>query len=261
MKRIRNIAVALLAALALSAVATSGAQALTAPFWSIGGSRLVAGKTHNFDARAFNKGNFTWNVPLLGIKITCTAFAIEKGVLLGSNEGEPGRDDEIMVFSGCSLTEGNGAPGCALKETTLKTAPLKSELVENVVDGEGGKQLLEEVFPATGNEFLRVVYTGKECLEDEGVFRGKGNGEILTDNGLNEKVELGAAKKEGTSWLLKFPEQAITSVWLITGGGAKEQETQFEDAGEPAALVGTALTLLAGTKFEPEPNAKWSPLP
>lgn len=267
MNRFRLIGVVLLAMFALGCAMASAAQATSAPFFSVGGTRLVAGKTHNFDARLFSAFELKAN----GIRVRCTGLAVEKGVLLGSNEGEPGRDDETVKFSSCSLVEGNGFPECHLSpkegseevSTTITTVPLKSEMVENVLEGAGGKQLLEEFFPQTGTTFATLFFGPKgECTIEAAKVTGSVAGEILTDEvGNTEKVELGTPKKESTSWLVNFPAVSISEVWLITGGGAKIAKTELEFGAVAAVLTGTALTLLANTKFEPEPAAKWSPLP
>jgi hypothetical protein len=94
MNRFRLIGAVLLAMFALGCAMASAAQATSAPFFSVGGTRLVAGKTHNFDARLFSAFELKAN----GIRVRCTGLAVEKGVLLGSNEGEPGRDDETVKF-------------------------------------------------------------------------------------------------------------------------------------------------------------------
>ncbi len=64
MRHVRVIIVMLLVAIALSAVAVSEAQAVTAPFWSIGGTRLAEGKTHAITGRVFR--SFLLSAPEVG---------------------------------------------------------------------------------------------------------------------------------------------------------------------------------------------------
>jgi hypothetical protein len=250
-------------ALTLTALAIAGtpaAQAQTAPYFTIGGTRLVAGKTHNIQARAVKAVELT--DATLGVKIKCAGLSVEKGVLLGSNSGEPGTGGGILVFTGCVLEEGNGAPECEFESDTIRTEPLKSELVENVEAGHGGKILLTETFPLTGKRFATLRFKGPGCDATEAVEEGQVVSEVLKDTSSeSEKIELGQTPTQVTSLLGKFPSVPITEVWLISNGSGKIQKTGFTLSGDPAVLSGTALATLANTKFESEPNALWSALP
>lgn len=271
MKRFTRIGVALLAVSALGAVMASVAQAEPAPSFTVGGTRLIAGKTHNIDVKQFGTHNFVLTTPALGVRIECTGVSAEKGVLLGSNPESPGRDDEVLVFSGCSLAAGNGvAAGChlaataggAATSTTITTVALKSEQVESVVSGTKGNQLEEEFLPGSGTTFTTITFgpAVPPCELLEGKVEGSTAGEVLLDNASEGKVELGQAPQQRTSWLLKFPSTSISSVWLISSGVGKIQSTALDLLGEGSDLEGTALILLANTKSEPEVGL-WSPLP
>lgn len=257
MKRIRLIGVALLAVLALGAMVASSAQAISpAPYWTVNGTRLVAGKTHNIAARA--TANFKLNVPETGITITCTILTVEKGVLLGSNEGEPGKDNEIVKFSGCSVS-GDGED-CTVLEP-ISTTQLISKLVESVSGTGGGKQLLEEYFPASSSTFATLEFAST-CTPVAGpvAVSGQVAAEPRLDNAAEGKIELGQTPEQNTSWKLVFPTTSIKEVWLITGGVGKIVKLSLKTGGDNSTLTGTALTLLANTKFEPE-YTLWSPLP
>ena len=269
MKHFRTIGVALLAVFGLVAVVASASQAAeTAPYFTIGGTRLVAGKTHNIDARVQPGAGheFTLTNALGSAKITCKALGTEKGVLLGSNAGEPGKDNEITVFSQCAveipekceLVNEAGEP-----TTVIKTEPLKSDQVENVENSKGGKKLYEEFFPANAaNGFVTIHQkgTGTGCIEEVKVS-GQVVGEVLLDNANAGNVELGQTPIQATSSLLRFPNPPITQVWLITNGVGKLQHTAQTAFGGTSIQLGTSLVLLANTKFEPEPNSLWSALP
>jgi hypothetical protein len=265
MKRFRLIGVALLAVFALGAVA-SVAQAEVAPSFTIGGTRLIAGRTHNFDSRAIKP--FILTNALGTIHIECTGLSTREGVLLGSNPESPGKDNEITVFSGCVNAVGSNGENCLLSNeengketiTTLTTEPLKSEQVENVVSGTKGNQLLEEFFPAKGSVFITLFFRGT-CTVFAAKVSGQVVGESVLDNSSEGKVELGQAPQERTSWLVRFPEPPITKVWLISNGIGTIVKTEQTAFGEKSIQLGTALVLLASTKFVPEPNALWSPLP
>jgi hypothetical protein len=262
MKRFRTIGLALLAVFALSAIAASAAQAVTAPFFTIGGTRLVAGKTHNFDSRALPGGaGFTLSIPSFAITITCTSLQVKEGVLLGSNAGLPGKDDEIAVFRNCKQTGNGTEPGCKVTEP-IETKPLISELVEL----DSTKEPLGKEFKSkTGTEFVEVQFEGgAECtFGTQWSVEGEVAAQVLTDNGKGEAIELGQTATQAASWLTKFPSVPITEVLLVNSKGEKETHKlePLASAGQLLALSGTTLTLLASTKFVPEPTALWSPLP
>ena len=249
------IGVTLLTVLALTAIAASSAQAITAPYWAISGTRLGAGQTHNITGKAV--GGFTWSAPTLGITITCTAFKLKEGVLLGSAAGAPGTDNEVVEFTGCTVA-GNGT-ACTLSGGAIKTNTLKLELVENVVGGASGKQLLTEFFPASGASFVTITFAGT-CTVKSTTVAGSVAAEDTTDTSPEKTIELGEAAKEATSWNLLFPATAIKEVSLIKNGAAEIVKVGLEFFGFESILTGTALTLLANSKFETE-AVNWSPLP
>jgi len=269
MKRFRLIGAVLVAVFALGAIIASAAQAETAPSFTVGGTRLIAGKTHNIDIKATKP--FVLSNPTLGLKIECKGVSTEKGVLLGSNPESPGRDDEILVFSGCTLVEGNGeAAGCHLSataggavSTTITTEALKSEQVENVVSSKVGKQLLEEFVPGPGTNGFVTLFFGPAippCELEEAIVSGSVAGEVLLDNASEGKIELGQTPQERTSWRVNFPATPIKEVWLISSGVGKIQKVGQTTLGIESIQTGQVLTLLANTKFEPEVGL-WSPLP
>jgi hypothetical protein len=254
-----------LAVMALGAVIASGAQAESAPFFSIGGTRLAAGKTHNIAAKGIKP--FELITASNGSNITCQKLTVEKGVLLGSEPGTQGKVDQISKFTECKLVSGNGAPNCHLAKTekgeettTLETVPLTGELVENVVEKtKGGNQLLEVYSPTTGTTFLTIFFEGEGCELFVTKVTGKTAAEILTDPG-EAKIELPGPVAEGTSFITKFPEARITEVWLVSGGTGKVVKVEQQTFANASTQHGTALITLANSKFEAE-NAKWSPLP
>jgi len=259
MKRFRMIGVALLAVFALGAVAAS-ASAETAPYFTVGGTRLVAGKTHNLAARVYKGNSFTLTNADESVVITCTALKTNGGVLLGSNAGEPGKANQITEFSGCKLESGNGAPTCTLEKTTITTNEIVSEQVENVVNSKNGGQLLEEFRPAGKSGFVTIKFAGgAACTVEETIVSGSTVAEVLTDP-AEGKIELGQAPTQATSVLLKFPSTPITKVWLISNGAGKIAKTGQVSFGVESVQTGTSLVLLANTKFEPE-SVLWSGLP
>ncbi len=259
MKRLRLIGVSLLAVLALGAMVASSAEAISpAPFFSIGGARLTAGKTHGITSHAVHP--FVLTTPEFGSEIECSKLAVTNAAIEGSAEGSPGKDHEVTDFTGCALTEGNGAPNCELEHEAITTNPLTSEQVENVSGGGGGKQLLEEFFPSSGAAFVILHFTGTKCTTKETAVSGQVVGESTTDEATEKTIELGQTAKEATSWNLKFPTTVIKEVWLITAGVGKIAKTKQLAFGDPSIQTGTALILLASSTGVDE-NILWSPLP
>jgi hypothetical protein len=163
---------------------------------------------------------------------------------------------EIALVSSCTVS-GDGAE-CKVNEP-IKTNPLTSELVENESDR---NQLLEEFKPTTGT--VIVVVTLENCTVINGTVNAEGSvaAELLVDNAGEGKIELGQKPEEATSWLVKFPSTPISAVLLVNTKGERETATVGLTVGDLAAAIeGAVLKLLANTKFEPEPAAKWSPLP
>jgi hypothetical protein len=262
MKRPGNLVVALAVVLAITAITTATAQATSAPYWSINGTRLAAGQTHNITAKAIAPGVFT--IPALGVKFECKKLSLKEGVLLGSNENNPGKNNEVILFEECILTE--GLPGCRLvttggEEKSLTTNSLTSELVERNETGKP-KILLTEFFPTKAPTFITLHFEGTECKTTSAAVNGQVAAEVTTDNKAEETVELGQAAKQATSWNLRSPATPITHVILVAGGVASEKTLEtLEFEGDPAEGTGTALVLLANAEKHTEESALWSPLP
>jgi hypothetical protein len=265
MKRFRKIRLVVLGVMMLGAVVASGAQAESAPFFSIGGVRLVAGKTHNISAHAIR--TFELVTPANSSKIACTGLTVEKGVLLGSEAGTQGKVDQVSAFSGCKLEEGNGAPNCHLAateggegtSTTITTNALHGELVENVAASKAGKKLEELYTPASGSTFVTIFFGGTGCTVKATKVTGSTAAEVVTDPG-EASIELPGPTAENTSFITRFPATPITSVWLVSGGVGKVVKVSQEAFTNPSEQFGTALVSLANSKFECE-NTLWSPLP
>lgn len=242
--RLGRLVVALLAVFALCAVAASAAQAEEAPFWSVKGARLGQGETRNIVGKVFST-NFT--LTSAGGTVTCKALKLKEGVILGSNAGEPGTNDEIIEFTSCTVA-GNGS-NCKVTEPIV-TTQVKSELVE---DNATKKKLYVEFFPAKGVVFTTINFTGT-CTVTSTKVEGEVAGEVLTDPG-EAAVELPNSPGSAESWLIKFPATPIKEVWLIKGGtGATHKLTTLKAFALPATLTGTALVSL-------ESKELWSPLP
>jgi hypothetical protein len=262
MKRFRWSGVALLAVLLLGALAAQSAQASVAPYWSIQGSRLKKGQTHFITAKTFNGGTFVLSAATT--KITCKALSTPNGVLLGSEEGEPGTNNEILKFSECEAAA--GANVCTSVKSpgepngTIVTFPLKSELVEDAAT----KKLLLVLFTPENAEleFVKLELAGAGCVNT--TVTGQEVASVLTDETEQKQVELGVVRPAATSWLLSIPSPQPTHLWLVVKGTGVESAKlePLKAFGAAATEVGTALVLLANAKRETEsPGTLWSPLP
>jgi hypothetical protein len=261
--------VALLGVFAFGAVAAAAAQAEEAPFWSREGTRLIKGETHYITAKKYSK-EFTLRAG--EVTVTCENARLKEGVLLGSNAGEPGTNDEVIeFFENCKVSGkfgGKTIEKCKVKEP-ITTTNVKSELVETE-KGEKGS-LLTEFFPEKGAKFTTLEFELEAppagfCPPNTAV-EGSVAGQVRVDPNkppeLGELVSLPNGKKEAKSWLLNFPTIAITKAWLIKGGEGKEVKVELLAFSEAAILSGTTLVLLAKKKegkFESE-EVNWSPLP
>jgi hypothetical protein len=253
MKRAKTMGVVLLALFAFSAIAATAAQAEEAPYWSIQGTRLAAGKTFEITAKA--KGSQV--LTAAGIKVTCTTLALKEGaVLLGSNAGEPGRSDEIIKYNGCTVT-GNGTEPCKV------TSPGEGEVVTEALTNElayasNKESLVVEFKPIKGKTLSVLKFTGTGCKETETSVKGVAVAGVYTDPG-EVLLSLPGPVVQATSFLLKIIGTSTTHIWLITAGTGSEVITEEVNAfGHEATLEGTALILLAEKGKTVE--KLWSPL-
>jgi hypothetical protein len=245
MTRIKTIGLTLLAVSAFGAIAASAAQAEEAPFWSVNGSRLKAGETRNITSSVTPGSKFL--IKMGTDVITCTAFKLKVGVLLGSNAGEPGTSDEVVVFEGCTIA-GNGTPCNVANGKTITTENVKSELVENSAK----KQLLTEFFPAAGVIFANLKFEGTGCEMTETKVEGSVAAEALTEKGA--VIELPGPAESAVTGKLKFPATSIKKIWLIKGGTGSEVAVALKSFGVATTLEGEADIKLAS-------GEKWSALP
>jgi hypothetical protein len=255
MKRIKTTGVVLLALFAFSAIAATAAQAEGtegAPYWSIEGTRLAAGKT--FEIIAKSKGVQKLTATTSGQVVSCNTLKLKPGsVLLGSNGNEPGKNDETIEYGECSVT-GNGSP-CEPTGKEIKTEPLSSELAY----AENKKSLVVEFTPTTGKVLAKLTFTGTGCTVTKTTVTGQVVTKALSDAATPVLLELPNTVTQAESWLLEAPTTAIRHIWLITAGTGKAVETEeLNSFGTESVYSGTALINLAvnGT-----PVAKnWSPL-
>jgi hypothetical protein len=234
----------LLTLIALSTVGATAAQAEEAPYWSIEGTRLAAGKTAEVTAKAVTNKTFIAGT----VTVTCSKGELEKGaVLVGSEPGEPGKSEGVVKLSGCTVT-GNGEP-CEVPNGEIVTHPLVGELVY----ASNKKSLVGVASPTTGKKIATLKFSGRGCKETEVAAEGSIVGGILTDPG-EVLLELPNTVAQAKSFLGKTIVASRTKIWLIKGGAGSEVETaELKAFGHEATLAGTDLaSLVSGKAWAPE---------
>jgi hypothetical protein len=245
MKRFKLTGVVLLAVFAFSAIVATAAQAEEAPYWSIEGTRLATGKTAETTAKAVGTQTLTAGK----VKVTCKVFKLKPGaVILGSNAGEPGKSDETIEYSGCSVS-GNGT-GCKVVGSAVTTEPLTNELAY----AENKKSLVVEFTPVSKSTLAVLKFEGT-CTVAETSVKGVAVAQAWTDSGgvAGELLTLPNTVAQAESFVLKLPGVAKNKIWLIKGGTGASVEDETTAFGGEASLGGEALIKLASGKL-------WSPL-
>jgi hypothetical protein len=235
-RSIKMLGLALVAALAFSAVAAGAAQANT-PRWKVNGAYLGSGVKKAFTVTS---GKSTLSAPNLGLTIVCTSDK-GSGSIIGSEAGSPGLDEGSVTYEGCSVEKAAEcqvhSPGAPVG--TIKTVALKSELVWLT---ELGNEAGVRLFPASGTTFVEIAV--EECAAEQTEplpVTGEVVGKVLP---VATEVETGE---------LVFPSPAITTYWT----GDKPSRTKhtlsnsLHFGGQPATYVSTEKVTLteAGSKY------------
>jgi hypothetical protein len=251
-RHIDSIGAVLLALLTLGAIAATTAQAEEAPYWSIEGTRLAAGKTAEVTAKAVGNKTLTAGV----VTITCTGGSLKPGaVIIGSNAGEPGKTEGVIELSGCTQT-GNGSP-CEVPSGKITTEPLTGELAY----AENKKSLVGVAVPKKGKRLVALHFTGSGCLVPEAAIDGWVVGGIFTDVAGQAGVllELPNSVAQAKSFIGKSTGTSKSNIWLIkagTGSAVTTEELTYN--GTEATLSGESLGLLSTNGVSNE--KLWCPL-
>jgi hypothetical protein len=245
MKRMSSMASALFTLIALNTIVTAVAQAEEAPYWSIEGTRLTAGRTAEATAKPKGSKVFTAGT----IEVTCTGGELEKGaVIIGSEPGEPGKSEGVIRLTGCTV-RGNGEP-CEVSNKEVVTETLVGELAYAA----NKKSLVGLSTPKKGKVFTIGKFTGMGCKETEAAVRGSIVGGIYTDAEPPVLLELPTAVVLAKSFVGKSVVTSRSKIWVIKGGVGSEVETEELTAmGHEAELAGTDLaSLTSGKNWAPE---------
>jgi hypothetical protein len=189
--------VAVLVAVALSALPAAGASAATAPRWKVGGSFLAAGGT-----KTLQGSSGTVDEQGGGVQITYTGCTVN-GAVVGSGTGTPG--DHEATQRSCTGAKVLGSEAtCSVNSPSepagkVVTNKLKGSLVYLA---KGSSASVGLVFaPASGTELLTLEVTGGKC---ELAGKYPETGEVVAKFLTPGETEV----EEGE---LEFPEAPITS--------------------------------------------------
>jgi hypothetical protein len=159
---VRRIITVLVAALSISVVASSAAQA--AGNWFVNGTELAGKETVALSTTAKIDESTVLDVPSLAIRITCSGGSekVLKGVkpyIQAPNTGGA----ESLIFEGCSEVE---PTGCTIKEEKVETEPVVATL-------EKGSTTLDKVkFVPGGKKFANIDFLGTCSLAGEKPVNG-----------------------------------------------------------------------------------------
>jgi hypothetical protein len=171
MSHAKATAIALLAGLALSLVASSPAFA---GGWFVNGTKLAAGAKEAVATTTRMTESMVLNVPSLGIKLSCSRLSEEAPEIIGTTSGKAASS----IFEGCSET----SPAKCSVEPRIPTLGIFGFTI--FIHG-------IEIFiqrPLTGTTFATIDFAGTECsIAGEKALKGQVVGRVPT--GQTELVE------------------------------------------------------------------------
>lgn len=243
MKRIRILALGLVAMFAMSAVAASAASAAEGPYWKVAGARLLAGQTEEIEAAA--EGNQELSAGLT--KVICKKVGVKAGAtIIGSTGKNPGTSKETLLYKECEV-KGLGEP-CSVVEP-IETKALKNTLgyATNLRTG----KILILFEPESGAEFATLKFTGTCSVAETKVNVKTGASGIICEalNGKKEAVEVGKGEEESESGFVRCPNPKIASMWIENEGVPAEKKAGLEAFGIEANYFGTAKVKLKTKKL------------
>jgi hypothetical protein len=204
--------------------------------WKVGGKLLAAGESREFTSSADGKDIILkFTVGASATELLSTQLEVEKGANIKG--GKPGTDEEVVIFKGVKVTKPlfEGKETCAAKSAgqpagTIKTALLKTEIVESQENGEP----LILFTPKTGTAFTEIEFTetAVECVI-------KGAKPAVTGSVLALPLP-----QLGEFLTGDFDFEAKTKEFLLNPGGGTVEKAGLTVGGKPATFTGLVLRLL-----------------
>jgi hypothetical protein len=225
-----------------------------APYWSIEGTRVAAGKTFEITAKSESAQQM---LSAATDTVECATLKLKPGaVLLGSNGNEPGRGAGTIQYGKCKVT-GNGT-GCLVENESAETEPLMIELAY----AENKKSLIIEWDPVKGRILATLHFkaeAGGSCTVATTKVTGLVVAKVLTDAPNPVLLELPNHVTQTAGWIAESPSTPIRHIWLITAGTGTLFETEELNAfGVTSVYTGAGLVSLTvhGTSL----TSEWGPL-
>lgn len=263
--KVRFIIAAAVAALAVSAVVATGAQAeVTGPYWRVGchqvstankglgafgdsscltsggskewDTRLLTGETKALTAKASSSYVLTVEEGLYSI--SCTKLAWKNGTALGSSGANPGTRRGTPTFEGCTV-KGNGA-NCTVVEGRLPFEAV--EYMPGYASKERNGKMLVLLKPASGSVFVNVAMSGG-CTWGGFALVGSVVGEVWSGG---KAVEVGTEPALSNVSEVNFPTKRIKTIWTEKAGVLTETKASLSGgSGFSIALAGREEVELA----------------
>lgn len=231
-----------LAALALSAVASTSAQAASTnnPQWSVGKAILGAGESQALEVSQ----NGAIVLGIFGGTIDCRTLKVETPAakIIGSTAPAAGTGEETLVFGEC---EERAHPGCEINQKKAGSASIKTELLKStlVYETKAGAEsetgaTLTLLQPKTGQFFAWIELSGSCGFT--GYFPVTGQIAAKNVNG----------GEESASQSINFPETHITKYFVNEAGKTVEKKvTNLTYAGAAMSWIFQATEKLTSKKL------------
>jgi hypothetical protein len=221
--RVRIVGLCLVAVLALSGAAASGASAHEF-IWKVAGAKLEAGKTKELKAKVKVGSKYILKGSAFGVQteVECKAQKLKAGSTI--NGGTPGTSEETLELEECKVLKPAGCTGVKVAAT-----PAKNEIVEIA----SNKKLGILLTPKEGAKFTTISFEG--CL-----FNLKAE---VTGSAV---AEVSPEAAEASSGTLSFPTTQIKEI--VKSNGTK-QATGLKFAGNEATISGESTTELAPSQM------------
>jgi hypothetical protein len=147
--KVRVTILMLIATMAISALASSAAQAAGGS-WFVNGTKLPAGSKQALATTARVVTNAVLNVPVLGIKISCANLSGKSPEIIGTTTGEA----EALTFEGCTEL----SPAKCSIAPTIGTEPIQGD---PFIPTKGVTRVA--FTPQKGKTFANINFKGAEC--------------------------------------------------------------------------------------------------
>ncbi len=207
MYRMKRALVVLVIGLTLGAV---GAAQASAASWFIGGVKLSTGSKVAVASKTVVDEKAVFNVPGLGLKVSCAGSTAIAATLVGENKGE----SQGRTFEACSEIEPST---CKVEPSNIITEPLSTTLSTSISPTD--RFLL---VPKTGKTFATVLFRGSCSFAGEQPIKGAVIGKLATGQTeeLAQAVEgLGSSENNSLEFDSNkmFIERGKALVTLVSG--------------------------------------------